>query len=79
MDRPMNGPTNGWSGTPSYRDARTHLKIQLELEYIIDRPCLKNHKEVPSSFPKPTDFVRQNLLMENQVQHERFLTKKSMP
>ena len=26
-DRPTDRPTNGWTDTPSYRDARTHLKI----------------------------------------------------
>ena len=25
---PMDGQTDGWTDTPSYRDARTHLKIK---------------------------------------------------
>ena len=33
-DGPTNGRTDGRTGTPSYRDARTHLKIALLAVYI---------------------------------------------
>ena len=33
------------------------IKIDLELDYIIYRPGLKNHRKIPSSLSKPSDFV----------------------
>ena len=35
MDRPTDGRTYGQTDTPSYRDARTHLKMILD-EFLVE-------------------------------------------